>query len=121
MQLIRFYGDLRFKMLTVFVAITAALLSVLLRPEPLSPRTLFGLHFAGVLTGMTFWVCELSGAFQWRRFAGRAVELETVLGYRVYSVFPGAPRFHFMLATYFISIFYATVVTFWLLPALPVR
>lgn len=115
MQYLRFLGNLRFAGLTVFIAITAGLLTLIFKSEPLlKPLTILVLKIGGVLATLTFWIAELSVVYQWRQFVVRAVELEQKLNYKVFSRLRGAPKFRFMPTSYFVSLLYCSIIAFWL-------
>jgi hypothetical protein len=90
----RHYASMRFAQLTIFAAITAALLKFLLDSNSsLQPTIKELLTWGGFVISLVFWVMEISSALMWRHFARRAAELESKLGYRQYSTLPTAPRF----------------------------
>src|SRR4051812_47366937 len=76
-QWIRFHGQLRFAILTIFTALSGALVTVVFKTSPeLSNSLQTALKIAGALTAVVFLAMEISSAMSWRHFVKRGVELE---------------------------------------------
>ena len=116
----RHYANMRFAQLTIFIAITAALLKFLFDSNsPLQFTIREVLTWGGFLISLVFWAMEISSTYMWRHFARRAVVLEVKLGYRQYSTLPTAPKFTFIgLATWAVEFLFLVVSIFWLVLAL---
>lgn len=115
MQMLRFYGNMRFALLTVFAALTGGLLAFLGKAETASSAVpLQAMRIGGLIVALVCWVGEVSAVFVWSHFAKRAAALEDVLGYRMYSTMPGAPHFRFLPTTYAVWLLYLLVGVFWL-------
>ena len=116
MELIRYYGNVRFATLTLFAAVVGGLLAISYAsstPLPKAIKTL--LEVGGVIVTAVFWIMELSAVFVWIHFAQRAAELEsTHLEFRILSTMRGAPRFHFLPTTYAVSALYLASLLFWI-------
>ena len=112
----RHYGNMRFAQLTIFIAITAALLRFLFGSNSSLPCTTKQLlTWGGLVITVTFLIMEITCTYLWTRFAKRAAELETKLGYRQYSTLPGAPNFRTIRpSTWAIGFFFLFALTFWL-------
>ena len=81
----RFYGDMRFKQLTLFFVITGALLGVQFGkavPADLN-RLIPGI---GLLTVLVFWIMERSAANYYWDFRRRVWELEATLSFKQFSL-----------------------------------
>jgi hypothetical protein len=97
MELIRYYGNIRFATLTLFAAVVAGLLAISYTSGTLLPKTIKTLlEVGGLVATAAFWIMELSAVFVWIHCARRASELETAhLQFRILSTMRGAPRFYF--------------------------
>jgi len=85
----RDYGNKRFALMTLFVALTAGLLSAIFTQDPpLSSQVKSALKVVGFVTSIVFWIMEERAADYWHHFRRRAVELEEVLGYKQYQERP---------------------------------
>ena len=109
------YGTLHFAELTVFVAITAGIITLVFTSHPpLLPLIRKLLKFGGFIVTICFWLMDISGVYLWTHFAKRAAELESQLGYRQYSSLPGAPKFNRIRpATVGLWLFYILILIFW--------
>jgi hypothetical protein len=109
---IRHYQTTRFSLLTVFIAITAGLLTVLSSTSSTSPayQTLL-LKVAGLVTTLLFWLLQERTMLYWYHFVRRAVELESTLGYHLYSARPGAGL---LTSNNALRIFFLIIALFWL-------
>lgn len=88
---VRHWTTLRFAQLTIYVALTAGLLNVLLgKGGPLPGRTALAIELAGLLTTAVYWLLQERTMRYWYVFVRRAAELEPALGYRQYSQRPGS-------------------------------
>ena len=85
----RDYGNRRFALMTLFIALTAGLLSIdFAQDPPLSSQVRCALKLVGSITSIVFWIMEERAADYWHHFRRRAVELEEVLGYKQYQERP---------------------------------
>jgi hypothetical protein len=110
MQMLRFYGNMRFAVLTVFAALTGGLVAFLGKAAvPLQV-----MRIGGLIVVLVCWIGEISAVFVWGHFAKRAAKLEESLDYQMYSTMPGAPHFRFLPTTYAIWLLYLLVALFWL-------
>ena len=108
----RWYSNIRLAQLTLFFALTAALLTVVFTSGPsLSYLATVALKIGGVLTGIIFWILEERTAEYWRHFRRRAMELEGELGYRQFST---TPR-HKISTTHILRVFFAAVLLLWVI------
>lgn len=108
----RNYVNVRFAQLTLFVAITAALVTIAFTSEPpVSDSMRFVLKIGGVITTVVFAIMEERAADYWHHYRRRAVELERELGYKQYSTRPAR---RIMSATNAVRVFYICVFLFWL-------
>jgi hypothetical protein len=113
LQTLRFYGNLRFAVLTVFSGLTGGLFTIFYRQGPTTPFNV-ALAFGGVLVALTFWTAELSAAYVARHFMKRAAEIEHQIGFKGWSTLPGAPAFRALPTTVVLALFYISVLLFWL-------
>ena len=115
MELIRYYGNIRFATLTLFAAAVAGLLAISYASSTAPPKnikTLLGV--GGLVATAAFWIMELSALFVWIHCARRASKLETEhLHFHILSTMRGAPRFYFLPTTYAVSGLYLASLLFW--------
>lgn len=82
---LRFYGNLRFAQLTLFFAITAALLTIIFAINPpLDDLARYIVKFVGLVITFLFWLIEQSSNRYWIYYINRAQVLEIDLGYFQY-------------------------------------
>lgn len=85
----RHYANTRFAQLTLYFALTAALINaVFLTEPPLASRLRLGLKIAGAIAAALFGVMEKRAADYWHHFRKRATALESILGYKQYTERP---------------------------------
>jgi hypothetical protein len=83
---LRHHSNLRFAQLTLFVAATGGLISVVFSKSPaLTIAAKTGLKLFGLIATLAFFIMEERTALFWRSFHSRAVQLEKLLGYRQYT------------------------------------
>lgn len=80
---LRFYGDLRFKQLTIYLALNAALLTWLGKQE-MEGAEKFVAAMAGIFSSFLFGIIERSSNRYWDSFCERASELEGRLQMKQY-------------------------------------
>jgi hypothetical protein len=108
---IRHYQNTRFTLLTVFIAISAGLLSVLSNAHSTSPGYLpLILKIAGLATTLLFWILQERTMLYWYHFVERAAELESVLGYKLYS---SRPKAGIVTSSIAIRLFFLVIALFW--------
>ncbi len=107
----RWYSNIRFAQLTLFLAITAAIFNRAFGAAPLPGIILASLKAGGIAAAIAFWYLEKRADDYWRHFIHRAEALEKLLKYRQYMDRPPQrPR-----TTSVIRAFIALVGAFWLL------
>jgi hypothetical protein len=88
---IRLFQTIRFAQLTVFIAVSGALIGAAFSS---AVTTSFALkivfRLGGFFVTLLFWVLQERTMLYWRHFVRRATELEEMLGYRQYSTRPRA-------------------------------
>ena len=110
----RHYGNMRFAQLTIFIAITGALLKFRFESNSSLPCVIKQLvALGGLIISVVFLIMEISSSYLWAHFARRAAELETRLGYYQYSTLLGAPKFNVRPSTWAIGILFLFVLFFW--------
>jgi hypothetical protein len=86
---IRHFQSARFSLLTVFIAISAGLLSVLAATSSTSPGYLgLAIKAIGLLTTLLFGILMERTMLFWRHFVRRAIQLEETLDYQLYRTSP---------------------------------
>jgi len=108
---LRHYSNMRFAQMTLFLAITAGLGSVIihdLKTPSQWLRTIGGV--GGAVAAVIFWVLEERAADYWHHFRRRAVQLEKILGYAQYRERPARS---YVTATNAVRVFYAIILLFW--------
>jgi len=109
---IRHYQSTRFSLLTVFIAITAGLLTVFTAISSASPAYLsLLLKIAGLATTLLFWLLQERTMLYWYHFVRRAAELEATLGYQLYSARPEAGL---LTSNNGLRVFFLIIALFWL-------
>jgi hypothetical protein len=110
----RTFMNIRFAQLTLFVAITAALLTVLLRGSEASlPEALaLALKLGGVLSVIIFAVMEERGSDYFHHYKTRAIALEAQLGFQQYST---RPQRRIVTATNAVRLLFLASGLFWVL------
>src|SRR5688500_13698402 len=82
----RLFINMRFAQLTLFIAITAALLNVVFSKDPSAlPGTSIALKLGGLLAVVVFWVMEERAADFFHHYKRRAIVLEKSLEYSQYT------------------------------------
>lgn len=108
---IRHYQTTRFTLLTVFIAISAGILTVLSATATTSPGILpLLLKLAGLATTFLFWILQERTMLYWRHFVRRAAELEGSLGYQLYR---SRPKPGILSSTNAIRVFFLILALFW--------
>jgi hypothetical protein len=94
---LRHYHNMQFAEMTVLVAITAGLITLLCKSDP--PISLNLQHLiciGGIVVAILFWMMEESAIYMWTHFAKRAAQIEDKIGYKQYRNLPGAPNFRYL-------------------------
>jgi len=107
---LRQYTGMRFAQMTLFVAITGGLVSMLKDGSPFSWLWVI-IGVFGVISGGIFWVLEERSVDYWHHFMRRALELEKELGYRQYT---GRPKRDYVSATNATRLLHAILIVFWI-------
>jgi hypothetical protein len=83
---LRWYSNMRFAQLTLFVAITATLANWVFS-DKLSTLALLALFLkaTGIIVSALFWYLEMRADDYWSHFMRRAVELEKRLNFKQYT------------------------------------
>jgi hypothetical protein len=109
---LRHHSNLRFAQLTLFVAVTGGLISVVFAKSPalsIAPKT--GLKLFGLIATLAFFIMEERTALFWRSFRKRAVQLERLLAYRQYT---DQPRRHKAITAHNATrLLYISAAAFW--------
>jgi hypothetical protein len=83
---LRWYSNMRFAQLTLFVAITAAILNGIYNDKISNAAVLvIALKVGGILASAMFWYLEMRADDYWSYFMKRGVELEKDLKFRQYT------------------------------------
>jgi len=109
---IRHYQNTRFSLLTVFIAISAGLLTVLSATSATSPGYFpLILKVAGLLITLLFWLLQERTMLYWYHFVRRAAELESKLGYKLYS---SRPEAGLLTSNNALRLFFIIIAIFWI-------
>ncbi len=112
---IRFYGNMRFAQLTLFTAITAALLTIVFTIEPkLLEPTRTVVKVGGMLATFVFWRMEERSTGYGLHFHKRIIELEKPLGYKGWTGRKMGNATIFS-ATNAVRLLYLCIFVFWLI------
>lgn len=108
------YAKMRFSQLTLFIAITAALLTILFSYAidfTYWPKIIIKL--GGLMITFVFFVMEYRSTLHWKHYKKRADWLEkNKLGYELHSTRPGASIISATVAVFFLYLF---LIALWLL------
>ncbi len=108
----RFYANIRFAQLTLFAAVTAALLTAAYGQDlSPAPRMLCFIKVGGILVSVIFFIMERRGTSYYHCFKQRAIELEKLLGYCQHT---NTPKQGVFTATHAATVFVVAVGLFWL-------
>jgi uncharacterized membrane protein YcgQ (UPF0703/DUF1980 family) len=110
---VRFYGNMRFAQLTLFSAITAALLTIIFKTQPaLTASVKTALEIGGVVSTIVLWVMEERSTGYAVKFIHRLQELEKSLEFNQWRGRKIATRAVFS-ATNAVRLLYFAVISFW--------
>lgn len=88
---IRHWNTLRFAELTIYIALTGAMLNAIIgKSPPLPPVVSAPAKIAGMVVTILFFVLQERTMLYWYGFIERAAELEKELGFQQYSSRPPA-------------------------------
>lgn len=110
---LRHWNTLRFAELTVYIAITGAMMNVVLgRSTPLPWGFAVLVKAAGILTSVLFLILQERTMTWWYRFVERAAELEEELGFQQYR---RRPTGHKITGRVAIRLWFIVIILFWIL------
>ncbi|MBU2503533.1 MAG: hypothetical protein KJ879_00565 [Nanoarchaeota archaeon] len=111
-EIIRHYHNQRFAQLTLWLAITAVLLSVLFgKTYNVTPIAAISLKLIGIIASIVFWVMDQRMVDHWRYFWQRAKQLESDLGFQMWQY---RPKRTLLGSTNATRLLYGAVTVFWL-------
>jgi hypothetical protein len=106
----RWYSNIRFAQLTLFVALTTLMLSRLYAGSPPLPSSIaLALKVLGGISAAVFGYMEIRADEYWSHYMRRAVELEKALGYAQYTSRPQRR----LRTTHVLRILFLSVLLFW--------
>jgi len=110
---IRHWQQMRFTAMTVFIAVTAGLLTAIFqwRENPTSLASI-SIRLMGILAVIVFWVQDERIVQYWQHFTARAKDLEVELGFEQYSKTPR--RNQLITSGNAIRLLYFTFLVFWI-------
>ncbi len=111
-QTMRHYSALRFAMLTVFFALVVGIITISFDATNADKFVMISTRIGGLIVTLAFWVFEYRLEVYMRHFERRVADLETALGYNIYTgrKFGGVRFINTPLA---IRILYFSVLVFW--------
>jgi hypothetical protein len=116
---IRHYQAIRFTLLTVFITISAGILTGFALTYSTSPGSFkLILKLAGLANAILFWILQERTMLYWNHFVRRAAELESSLGYKLYSA---RPKAGIVTAANAVRLFFLVIATFWVAAIIWVR
>ena len=111
---IRYLDNLSLAEITIFVAVTGGLLTVLFSSDATKhPSAEVILKLFGLITSLCFTFITASTRYAWFYFAKRAVALEKHLDFKLWSTIPGVPTFSIRPNLWAVAIFHFCVIFFW--------
>lgn len=82
----RHYANMRFAQLTILIAITAGISTLIFNSDSILNENIKSLFkIVGIIVALLFLIMEERAADYWHHFRNRAVKLEKKLGYNQYS------------------------------------
>jgi hypothetical protein len=111
-ETIRHFGNIRFAQMTLFLAITAGMLTVVFQNETISLLASMSLKIGGMIIALLFWTMDARAMTYWHHFRERAIVLEETLGFQQWS---HSPATKFISTTNAIQILYSVVIIFWVI------
>jgi hypothetical protein len=112
---VRFYGNMRFAQLTLFSAVTAALLTIVFKTQPsLSESLKMALEIGGLVSTFVIWTMEERSTGYGTKFIHRLQELEPLLGFNQWQGRKIGTKAGFS-ATNAVRLLYFSVAVFWIL------
>jgi dipeptide/tripeptide permease len=110
---LRHYGNARFALMTLFLAITAGILSIVFEhnQSQYKPLAIIVLKVVGIISSVAFWTMEERASQYYRRFRQRAVELEKDLEFKQYT---NCPKQGVFSATNAVRLIYYAAILFWI-------
>ena len=110
---IRHWQHMRFTSMTVFMAVSAGLLTALFQWRANLPiLASISVRVIGVMSVLVFWIQDERIVKYWQHFSTRAKALERVLKFQQYSTTP--PRNRIFTSGNAIRLLYTTFLVFWL-------
>ncbi len=110
---IRHWNTLRFAELTIYIALTGALLNAIVgKSPPLPPVVSAPAKVAGILVTILFFVLHERTMLYWYNFVERAAELEKELGFQQYS---SRPRAGIITGRNAMRLFFLIMALFWVI------
>ena len=112
-QNLRHYHNQRFAQLTLWLAITAGLMSALFSKSYVVPSIAnMALKLIGIIASIVFWIMDRRMVDHWRHFWKRLQEIEPELEFRMWLDRPKRKWLGSTNATWFL---YGTIIVFWLI------
>lgn len=109
---VRHFQTVRFAQLTIFIAISGGLLSILFRrTEPLPGYGGAFIKIAGLMITALYLVLQERTMLYWRHFVNRSAELEEQLGFKQYTT---RPKPGIMTGTNAMRVFFVYLMVFWI-------
>lgn len=109
---LRFYGNMRFAQLTLFLALTGSLCTLaFVGAHSLPAIGQAALKVLGAVSGLVFAFLDIRAAGYWHHYKSRATQLEVTLGFKQYTTLP---RRGCLTATNAVLLLYALIVLSWI-------
>jgi len=106
----RAYANLRFAQLTLFLAISAGILSALVTKDSLAPR--MTLKVGGLVVALVFFILEERSTGFWKHYKDRAKELEVVM--QCWQYRPDVKQWMPVSATWATRLLFLAAALFWI-------
>ena len=108
---VRWWSNLRFAQLTLFVVLMAALFSTVNNPNLELPNiVMLGLKLGGLFTSFVFYYLEFRANEYWTHFINRAAKIEASLGFKQFSERP----IRKIRTSYLLRLFFIGIAVYWL-------
>lgn len=109
---LRHWNTLRFAELTIFIAITGAMMNIAFgKSTPLTMEFNLLIKIAGFIVSLLFWILQERTMTWWYTFVLRAAELEEVLEFEQYRK---RPQGHKITGRVAMRLFFFLIMIFWI-------
>ncbi|MBC8504228.1 MAG: hypothetical protein H8D34_05185 [Chloroflexi bacterium] len=111
-ETMRHFGNIRFAQMTLYLAITAGIVTTLFQSDTISHLARISLKIGGIIVTILFWLMDARAMDYWNHFRRRAIQLEKTLNFEQWSK---SPADKFFSTTNILKILYILILAFWII------